>query len=1514
MKIYLFLQDHIEKFSLPKDISGSFSFDLVKDEESKLINVEARNDKWFLYSTDDVKVLYNNEALPELELVASHYYFILRNNIKYLIYVSDLSKNNIEMYSYENNLSLTIGNGSCNFNYSCSFLQGPACRVHVSNNNILLEKVSNVPVYINNKTLKDQSAYIENNTSINIYGLRIVFLKKYIIVICPTDLYGISYEETNLRRCSFNNVSEEENIIFKDKKLYDKKDYFLKSPRIRRIHEEKTIKLSQFPNADGEKNLPLILTIGPMFTMGAVSFIMVASTIQKIKLGETTWAKSSTQLVTSGTMLVSMLVWPLITNFYNKHITKKRKEQLYKKYSLYLQEKEKELAFESKLQADILNENLFKSKECQNIILNKTMYFWNKRVDQNDLLEARIGIGNVPLEVKVEYPAEEFSIETHELKKKADELVAKYKYIKNVPMPYSFYENMCTAIMGRKEQKLKFINNIITQFLAYYSYEDLKLVVFTNKTDESYFDYIRYLNHNFDDTKSFRFFATTPETTKNVAEYLSSMARFRAENYKESKTNEQKPYYLIIIDDYDAVKRFSFIKEITENENNIGFSIIILEDSISKLPSKCNNFISLGDKSSDILKNSYGNQEKITFVDEIDDSIDMMALARHISNIPIEFAEGTKELPDLVTFLEMESIGKVEQLNVLNRWNSNDSTSSLRAEVGLDEQGDAIYLDLHEKYHGPHGLIAGMTGSGKSEFIITYILSMAVNYSPDDVSFILIDYKGGGLAYAFEDKSNGRVLPHLAGTITNLDKAEMDRTLVSIDSELSRRQKLFNEAREKLGESTIDIYKYQRFFKEGKLDEAIPHLFIICDEFAELKAQQPDFMDSLISTARIGRSLGVHLILATQKPSGVVNDQIWSNTKFRVCLKVQDAADSKEMLKRPDAASLKQTGRFYLQVGYDEYFILGQSAWAGAKYYPSEKIVKDVDKSINFINDDCEFIKSLQASGNNSNLQVQGEQLSNILNYIISISNQINKKARRLWLDNIAPIISVNDLEEKYHYQSNTSDIEVILGEIDAPERQMQYELKYNYIKDGNTLLYGNDSNETEMMLDTLIYTSCKNYSPDILNFYVIDYGSESFSKYEQLPHVGGMVYVSEDEEFVNLLKMLKEEIDSRKKLLSLYGGNIVNYNKNNEKKLPLKVVIINNYDSLYSEHNEVYDKIPEFVRDSERYGIIFWITGSGVTSIQTKITNSFKNIYAFKLKDISDYAVLYGKRPTSLPGEIVGRGILKDDITHIFQVASVCKDVDNNEFVNEFIDSMKSLYANKAKKIPVLPDNIRFDDVKDYVDKLNNVPIGISKNDLEVVRYDFTNSLGNIISSNKLLYTVNFSSSLIDILSKIKGLLLVVIDVNKMLKVNVSNYYTSNMDKVIDKLIETINGYKNNNQVIPGVIYIQGLSKLISSLSDKNKFATFVDTLKSYEKISIIVSETPNQFKTVNYEQWFTQNFSTSDGIWIGKGLSDQNILHLANIKKDSTLNYPNNMGFQINEGTTTLLKFIDFIKEDNK
>ncbi len=255
----------------------------------------------------------------------------------------------------------------------------------------------------------------------------------------------------------------------------------------------------------------------------------------------------------------------------------------------------------------------------------------------------------------------------------------------------------------------------------------------------------------------------------------------------------------------------------------------------------------------------------------------------------------------------------------------------MAAPLGVKSKNEIVSLDISDKgkAHGPHGLVAGTTGSGKSEILQTYVLSMASLYHPYDVGFVIIDFKGGGMANQFTD------LPHLMGTITNIDGREINRSLMSIKAELVYRQEVFSRS------GVNHINDYIKLYKSGKVEEPMPHLIMIVDEFAELKAEYPDFMKEIISAARIGRTLGVHLILATQKPSGVVDNQIWSNSKFRLCLKVQTKEDSKEVIKTPLAAEIVEPGRAYFQVGNNEIFELFQSAYSGAKVPTGEDNVKN---------------------------------------------------------------------------------------------------------------------------------------------------------------------------------------------------------------------------------------------------------------------------------------------------------------------------------------------------------------------------------------------------------------------------------------------------------------------------------------------------------------------------------------------------------------------------------------------
>lgn len=529
-------------------------------------------------------------------------------------------------------------------------------------------------------------------------------------------------------------------------------------------------------------------------------------------------------------------------------------------------------------------------------------------------------------------------------------LVEKPIVLADMPILASLAAERINGVVGNRKQVMQFVQNILLQLTTTHSYDDVKLVFLADTDDMETLEFVKYLPHIWNDQRTFRFLACDVTEAYSISEYLKQELEVDLDSPRELKEIlKQHPYYVIFALNKRIFDSMEILKGVLQLEENIGVSILAAFDG---LPKECERIFQLNSNGTHAI--AYLKQlergDEYFWLEDCDE-IKKLQCIRMLVNTKLKIRGQEFTLPKTVTFLDMFRVGRIEHLNIRDRWQRNNPVKSLSTPVGIDADGSVFYLDLHEKYQGPHGLVAGMTGSGKSEFIITYILSLAVNYHPNEVAFILIDYKGGGLAGAFEDSETGIRLPHLMGTITNLDGSAIQRSLASIQSELTRRQRVFNEAKNKIGEGTVDIYAYQKLFRAGKVAEPMPHLFIISDEFAELKQQQPEFMDQLISAARIGRSLGIHLILATQKPSGVVNDQIRSNAKFKVCLKVQDKSDSMDMLLRPEAAELKDVGRFYLQVGYNEYFALGQSAWCGAPYEPQDTVEDRMDNSIAVLDD-----------------------------------------------------------------------------------------------------------------------------------------------------------------------------------------------------------------------------------------------------------------------------------------------------------------------------------------------------------------------------------------------------------------------------------------------------------------------------------------------------------------------------------------------------------------------------------
>lgn len=248
---------------------------------------------------------------------------------------------------------------------------------------------------------------------------------------------------------------------------------------------------------------------------------------------------------------------------------------------------------------------------------------------------------------------------------------------------------------------------------------------------------------------------------------------------------------------------------------------------------------------------------------------------------------------------------------------------SLKASFAYSNN-ELINFDLHESKQGPHGLIGGSTGSGKSELIVSLLLSLCIRYSPDYLNIVLIDYKGGGLKESLS--YNNIPIPHIVSSLTNLQDYALERLIISLKNECKLRQSLFKKLSNEAGVSIMNLDDYLNNNKAEYNLPNISHELIVVDEFAELKKENPQMIKELISISRIGRSLGMHLILATQKPTGVIDDEIWSNSRFKIALKVFDEKDSMDIIKCKDAAYLTSPGSFIESV--NNGLINGQSIYS----------------------------------------------------------------------------------------------------------------------------------------------------------------------------------------------------------------------------------------------------------------------------------------------------------------------------------------------------------------------------------------------------------------------------------------------------------------------------------------------------------------------------------------------------------------------------------------------------------
>lgn len=1515
MILRLIKRTKIYDFRLPENLNGNF---WITDMDGlgntrNLVSVEPHDGELYLKSNFETKIVSNKTEIDSIVLREHNLYFLKMNNENnfMLLYASPDKEVSVRL-EVQNGSKILIGNGpGCAINYSYPLISPKHAALIYQNGSWYLENYStSYGTYVNNELATKGRIY--HGDIIFIMGLKIIPLGDSIIVNNIGSLVRVDNNVFRIKHPKVQPKIDEGNAKEEDIEFYKDEDYFFRSPRFKAGIEPVEITIDPPPAKEEGDQTPLIYTLGPMLSMGMVSLLMGYGSLASMSSGKSNSA--SLQVTMCVLMLVSMIIWPLLSRRWQKRRVKQKEKLRQTKYKEYIESKRELIHSEMDHEKKVLEENYISLGEAYNIVIEKKRNLWEREIDQSDFLDLRLGLGNKEFSGMVKYPEERFTLQDDNLMELVNELGAESKVLENVPINLSFVENNISAIIGEGKQKNAFIDGLILQLVTFHSYTDLKIVVFTNEKNETRWEYLKTMPHTWNNTRTMRYFSTNNDEAKELSLALEQVYQQRTETDEDSEytvSDEDKdyknfsPYYFIIIDDFKQVRELEIIKDVCEANINSGFSIVIINNRLANLPNECHTFISINDEKSGVFENEIVSNKQKEFVADYDLNIDMYQVAKRLANIPIETAKENSELPSMISFLEMYNCGKVEQLDILNRWKNSNPTKTLQAPIGVDKNRELFKLDLHEKAHGPHGLIAGMTGSGKSELIITYILSMALNYSPDEVSFILIDYKGGGLAGAFENKETGLRLPHLAGTITNLDTAEIYRSLASIQSELRRRQKKFNETRDQLNESTIDIYKYQTLYKEGLVKEPIPHLIIVSDEFAELKDQQPDFMDELISTARIGRSLGVHLILATQKPAGVVDDQIWSNSKFRICLKVQDRSDSMDMIKSPVAAALKETGRFYLQVGYNELFAMGQSAWSGAQYYPQEKMQTKIDERVDFIDDVGNVVKSIDSTNRKIKLESKGEEITNIVKYICDEAKQENKYARRLWLPKIPAEIFVEELKKKYNYVPLLHNINPILGEFDDPNNQRQAILTLPLSENGSAIIYGSAGAGKELALTTMIYSIITDHSPDEVNLYIMDFGAETLRNFKDAPQVGDVILQSDEEKVANLLKMLNKILEERKKLFVDYNGNYDFYIKHSGKTLPIIVVVINNYDAFSETYDKYTDDLGVLTREANKYGIEFVVTAGTTTSLRYRIRQNFPQNICLQFNDESDYSAVLGNVHKKYPSRIYGRGIINGDDIYEFQTAYPYESSKMSEYIKVVCKKLGGIFKERAKKIPVLPKNITQETVRNALNNYETVPLGIERDSLRIATVNMLKQKVYTVTGNAVDEYPDFISNLVNTLTMIEGNNVYALDSYDIIYGDYGNATLVNdsFDETLNTIVDKVNKGENVSIVALGLKDI--LMKVDPAV--KTNFTAIVQKIPSLENFRIVLVDNVDKIKDLSFEMWIKDSLDLSNALWLGSGILDQFTLKVSSSPSELRGELNTGLAIELVKGRPIIIKLLE-------
>lgn len=1018
-----------------------------------------------------------------------------------------------------------------------------------------------------------------------------------------------------------------------------------RSPRVESRYAGSTFKTPQVPKEPDPQPFPLLAMITPVL-LGTAMFLMTG--------------RATTLL------FIAMSPIMLLGNYFTQRKRDQRKlEKSIRKFDDSIAQLESQMAHEQVAEHRARVAEIPASQEVLAASANLSPLLWTRRAEHWNFLDLCLGRGAMPSRNTIEPPeGEDLQIEYQQ---RVDALVDRTKYVADVPLVASWMESGAIGVGGRETKAVAVINAMLVQITGLHSPAEVAVVGLLSPEWARNLDWLKWLPHTASPHSplSGNHLAGDQASCTDLLERLEELVNSRhlalksANNEVRSAINPDNaawhggarvglegtpnfyssflPAVVVIISD-DALVDRSRLVALSERAADVGVFPLWIADTCAALPAVCRAYIDADADQVGLVR--LGEAVAPVALDLVDIPTATQH-GRHLgrlvdADVPVSGDAGLPNSVDLVGQIDPELLSKPEA--ALERWSQNDSINDrsgvsarrrrpgkLRAIVGAGSEG-ALHLDLRTQ--GPHALVGGTTGSGKSEFLQAWVLGMAAEYSPDRVTFLFVDYKGGA---AFAECVD---LPHCVGIVTDLSPHLVRRALTSLRAELQHREHILH------AKGAKDLNELEM---RGDPD-APPSLVIVIDEFAALVGEVPEFVDGVVDVAQRGRSLGVHLIMATQRPAGVIKDNLRANTNLRVALRMADETDSSDVIGDQIAAhfdagtpgrAVAKTGPGRLtmfQAGYTggwsldtnrkpEVSVYALPFGVGAKWRSRES--------------DTALAPAEQDLG-----PTDQQRMVAVLG---TAARQARIPApRRPWLNELDPIYPLQSLPV-----SRGAGLPV--GLFDEPERQRQSVALFNPDADGHMAVFGTGGSGKTVVLRTLAAAAASDPA-GVTHIYGLDFASGGLRLLEPLPQVGAVVMGDDDDRVVRLMRYLSSEVEDRTRRFAAVGAaSLPEYRaaamgNPNEPRILLLVdsfgAFVDQWDVPAGGRGRWFRVLVDLVQAGRPLGIHVVFTADRPGAVPSAVRASVQRRLVLRMADENSYAQLDAPTDVLDENSPAGRGI----------------------------------------------------------------------------------------------------------------------------------------------------------------------------------------------------------------------------------------------------------------------------------